>query len=103
MFTHRCRAFLRERRSRSPKAIGAENIPADADVVVIGNAIKRGNPEVEAVLNRKLLLFLAAGGAEGIFSARPAQSRRHRHTRKDDDDGVADVDSGRGRSWNPAT
>ncbi len=32
----------------------AGNIPADADVVVIGNAIKRGNPEVEAVLNRKL-------------------------------------------------
>ena len=31
-----------------------ENIPADADVVVIGNAMKRGNPEVEAVLNRKL-------------------------------------------------
>jgi UDP-N-acetylmuramate: L-alanyl-gamma-D-glutamyl-meso-diaminopimelate ligase len=31
-----------------------ENIPADAEVVVIGNAIKRGNPEVEAVLNRKL-------------------------------------------------
>jgi UDP-N-acetylmuramate: L-alanyl-gamma-D-glutamyl-meso-diaminopimelate ligase len=33
----------------------AENIPADADMVVIGNAIKRGNPEVEAVLSRKLL------------------------------------------------
>jgi len=33
----------------------SENIPADADVVVIGNAIKRGNPEVEAVLSRKLL------------------------------------------------
>ena len=33
----------------------AENIPADADVVVIGNAVKRGNPEVEAVLSRKLL------------------------------------------------
>src|SRR5205807_2520594 len=32
----------------------AENIPANADVVVIGNAIKRGNPEAEAVLNRKL-------------------------------------------------
>lgn len=32
----------------------AENIPDDTDVVVIGNAIKRGNPEVEAVLNRKL-------------------------------------------------
>ncbi|HEY6228402.1 MAG TPA: Mur ligase family protein, partial [Verrucomicrobiae bacterium] len=33
----------------------ADNIPADADVVVIGNAMTRGNPEVEAVLNRKLL------------------------------------------------
>jgi UDP-N-acetylmuramate: L-alanyl-gamma-D-glutamyl-meso-diaminopimelate ligase len=33
----------------------AENTPADADVVVIGNAMRRGNPEVEAVLNRKLL------------------------------------------------
>jgi UDP-N-acetylmuramate: L-alanyl-gamma-D-glutamyl-meso-diaminopimelate ligase len=32
----------------------AENIPADVDVVVIGNVMKRGNPEVEAVLNRKL-------------------------------------------------
>ena len=32
----------------------AENIPADAGIIVIGNAIVRGNPEVEAVLNRKL-------------------------------------------------
>ena len=31
-----------------------ENIPADAEIIVIGNAMKRGNPEVEAVLNRKL-------------------------------------------------
>jgi UDP-N-acetylmuramate: L-alanyl-gamma-D-glutamyl-meso-diaminopimelate ligase len=33
----------------------AENIPPGTDVVVIGNVIKRGNPEVEAVLSRKLL------------------------------------------------
>jgi UDP-N-acetylmuramate: L-alanyl-gamma-D-glutamyl-meso-diaminopimelate ligase len=32
----------------------AENVPANADVIVIGNAMKRGNPEVEAILNRKL-------------------------------------------------
>ena len=32
----------------------AENIPADTDVVVIGNVMKRGNPEVEVALNRKL-------------------------------------------------
>jgi len=31
------------------------NIPADADVVIIGNAISRGNPEAEAALDRKLL------------------------------------------------
>lgn len=32
-----------------------ENIPAGTDVVVIGNAISRGNPEAEATLDRKLL------------------------------------------------
>ncbi len=31
----------------------ADNVPADADVVVVGNALSRGNPEVEAVLDRK--------------------------------------------------
>lgn len=30
------------------------NVPANAEVIVIGNAMKRGNPEVETVLNRKL-------------------------------------------------
>jgi UDP-N-acetylmuramate: L-alanyl-gamma-D-glutamyl-meso-diaminopimelate ligase len=38
-------------RLRSPYA--AENVPADADLVVIGNALSRGNPEVEVVLDRK--------------------------------------------------
>jgi len=33
----------------------AANIPAETDVVVIGNAISRGNPEAEAVLDRRLL------------------------------------------------
>ena len=33
----------------------AEHIPDDADVVIIGNAISRGNPEAEEALNRKLL------------------------------------------------
>jgi UDP-N-acetylmuramate: L-alanyl-gamma-D-glutamyl-meso-diaminopimelate ligase len=36
---------------RAPYA--AENVPADADLVVIGNALSRGNPEVEIVLDRK--------------------------------------------------
>jgi UDP-N-acetylmuramate: L-alanyl-gamma-D-glutamyl-meso-diaminopimelate ligase len=46
--------FLRERGIRLSEGYTAENLPAKAEVVVIGNAIKRGNPEVEAVLNRKL-------------------------------------------------
>jgi len=46
--------FLQEKGIPLKEGYRAENIPADADVVVIGNAMKRGNPEVEAVLNRKL-------------------------------------------------
>src|SRR4030081_1661596 len=47
--------FLEEKGIELYQGYRAENIPPDADVVVIGNAMKRGNPEVEAVLNRKLL------------------------------------------------
>ena len=46
--------FLESRGIALKQGFSAENIPANADVVVIGNAMKRGNPEVEAVLNRKL-------------------------------------------------
>src|SRR5213594_3537155 len=46
--------FLEEKGIALKEGYRAENIPSDADVVVIGNAMKRGNPEVEAVLNRKL-------------------------------------------------
>ncbi len=47
--------FLEERGIALHAGYRAENIPDDVDlVVVIGNAMKRGNPEVEAVLNRKL-------------------------------------------------
>ena len=47
--------FLEKKGIALKEGYRAENIPSDADVVVIGNAIKRGNPEVEAVLSRKLL------------------------------------------------
>ena len=46
--------FLEEKGIKLYQGYRAENIPADADLIVIGNAMKRGNPEVEAVLNRKL-------------------------------------------------
>jgi UDP-N-acetylmuramate: L-alanyl-gamma-D-glutamyl-meso-diaminopimelate ligase len=46
--------FLEEKGIKLYQGYRAENIPADAELIVIGNAMKRGNPEVEAVLNRKL-------------------------------------------------
>jgi UDP-N-acetylmuramate: L-alanyl-gamma-D-glutamyl-meso-diaminopimelate ligase len=47
--------FLEKRGITLSAPYAAENIPADVDLVVVGNVIKRGNPEAEAVLNRKLL------------------------------------------------
>ena len=49
--------FLEKKGIALKEGYRAENIPPDADVLVIGNAMKRGNPEVEAVLSRKLLYF----------------------------------------------
>jgi UDP-N-acetylmuramate: L-alanyl-gamma-D-glutamyl-meso-diaminopimelate ligase len=46
--------FLEEKGVVLTEGYKPENIPTEADLIVIGNAIKRGNPEVEAVLNRKL-------------------------------------------------
>lgn len=47
--------FLRHQGIEIREGFREENIPPDAEVVVIGNAISRGNPEAEAALERKLL------------------------------------------------
>ena len=46
--------FLRERGIALKEGYCAANIPNDTDIVVVGNAIGRGNPELEEVLNRRL-------------------------------------------------
>ncbi len=46
--------FLAERGIGLSEGYKPENIPESAEVIVVGNTIRRGNPEVEAVLNRKL-------------------------------------------------
>jgi UDP-N-acetylmuramate: L-alanyl-gamma-D-glutamyl-meso-diaminopimelate ligase len=46
--------FLEQSGIKVREGYSKENIPSDAEIVVIGNAMKRGNPEVEAVLNEKL-------------------------------------------------
>ena len=47
--------FLDDNGVKVSSGFSAEHISEDADVVVIGNAMSRGNVEVEEVLNRKLL------------------------------------------------
>ena len=49
--------FLRGQGITLTEGYAAENIPAATDVVIIGNAISRGNPEAEAALDRKLLYY----------------------------------------------
>jgi UDP-N-acetylmuramate: L-alanyl-gamma-D-glutamyl-meso-diaminopimelate ligase len=49
--------FLESKGITIRKGFRPDNIPSDADFVVIGNAMTRGNPEVEAILNRKLLYY----------------------------------------------
>ena len=46
--------FLEEKGIALAAGYRPENLPASAELIVIGNAIRRGNPEVEEVLNRKL-------------------------------------------------
>jgi UDP-N-acetylmuramate: L-alanyl-gamma-D-glutamyl-meso-diaminopimelate ligase len=47
--------FLEKKQISIARGYRPENLPPDVDLVVIGNAIFRGNPELEAVLDRKLL------------------------------------------------
>src|SRR5438132_13306265 len=54
--------FLQEKGIAPLEDYRAENMLADADVVVIGNAMKRGKPEAQAVLNGRLL-YLASPAA----------------------------------------
>lgn len=46
--------FLEAENIQIFKGYSSSNIPADADFIVVGNAMSRGNDEVEAVLERRL-------------------------------------------------
>src|SRR5688572_33101312 len=46
--------FLAAEQIPTVSGYDAANIATDVDLVVIGNAISRGNPELEAVLDRKI-------------------------------------------------
>jgi len=46
--------FLASEGIRTFTGYSADNISADIDLVIVGNAISRGNPELEAVLEKKI-------------------------------------------------
>ncbi len=46
--------FLEEKGIKLTSGYSPENLPTEANLIIVGNAISRGNPELEAVLNRKL-------------------------------------------------
>jgi len=47
--------FLAAKGIEISRGYSPANIPSETDLVVVGNALCRGNPELEAVLNRRLL------------------------------------------------
>ena len=47
--------FLQAKGIELSRGFRPENIPSDIDLVVVGNAICRGNPELEAVLSQRIL------------------------------------------------
>ena len=46
--------FLEAKGIKISSGFRPENIPSEVDLIVVGNALCRGNPELEAVLDRKL-------------------------------------------------
>jgi UDP-N-acetylmuramate: L-alanyl-gamma-D-glutamyl-meso-diaminopimelate ligase len=50
---------------RSPYS--AENLPSDADLIVVGNALSRGNPELEEVLDRGMPYASMAEVVKEVF------------------------------------
>src|SRR4051812_2805571 len=62
--------FLQEKGITLTSGYRAENLPEGADLIVVGNAISRGNPEIEAVLNRKLPYMSLPETLKQFFLAR---------------------------------
>ena len=60
--------FLAAREISCQDGFDADHITADVDLVVIGNAVSRGNPEVEAVLDRAVPAGVSAAPLVSSFS-----------------------------------
>ena len=83
--------FLAEKKIAVMNGYDEKNLAHKPDLVVIGNAISRGNPEAEFVLDHKLRYCSLPALLRGIFHPWQTLARRHRHARQDHDDFAARV------------
>ena len=81
-----------------PVRIGyrAENLDPAPDLVVVGNAVSRTNPEVAAMLERGLPYISMPDAIAPLLSRRQALAGRRRHARQDHLDRHARVGAGFG-------
>ena len=68
------------------------NLDAKPDLVVVGNALSRGNPEIERVLDERIPFTSMAALLQGRISRRPGIAGGGGNARQDDHDQHAGVD-----------
>ena len=79
--------FLAEQQITTLQGYKPEHISADLDLVIVGNAISRGNPELEEVLDRKIRYcslpeavrdYFLWGSRSVVIAGTHGRRRRHR-------------------------
>ena len=91
--------FLESEKIRTLAGYSAEHITGDIDLVVVGNAISRGNVELEAVLDRKMRYCSLPEAVREHFLWSVAFDRHCRHARQDDDDVAGRLAARARRRW----
>ena len=84
-------SFLAAKKIAVMNGYAERNLAHKPDLVVIGNAISRGNPEAEFVLDHKLRYCSLPALLAEFFIRGKRSHRRRRHARQDHDDLAADV------------
>ncbi len=84
--------FLRELGIPVAQPFDAKNLDPRPDLVVVGNAMSRGNVELEHVLDQRIPFCSLAAVAARRISSRQRSAGRRRNPRQDHDDFHAGVD-----------
>ena len=77
------RSAPRSSASPSPSRSAEANLQPPPDLIVVGNAISRGNPEVEFMLDQRIPFTSLARMIHDEFISRSRVAGRRRHARQD--------------------